>query len=131
MVSSRASISGLEALVVVSVNLSSTWKPKALGQIREIELGRCFGDLLGEALSVIIVFLGLLPLGPLVDFAVLVRIDAHPGFHLLNPRTGAHVIVCGLCDEIESSLRESDVGIGMALADLPAKGRRACLCSRM
>ena len=96
---------------------------KALGQIREIELGGCFGDLLGEALDVFIVFLGLLPLGPLVDFAILVRIDAHPGFHLFNPRTGAHVIVCGLGDEIESSLRESDVGIGMALADFPAKGK--------
>ena len=96
---------------------------KALGQIRESELGGCFGDLLGEALDVIIVFLGLLPLGPLVDFAILVRIDAHPGFHLFNPRTGAHVIVCGLGDEIESSLRESDVGIGMALADFPAKGK--------
>ena len=42
---------------------------EACGQIGEIDRGRCFCDLLGEALDVIIAFLGFAPLGPFVDFA--------------------------------------------------------------
>ena len=81
-------------------------------------------DLFGEAFDVIVTLLGFLPLAPPVGFTVLVSIHAHSGRHLLDPGTGADVIVGGLCDQIEASLGEPDVGIGVALADFPAEGER-------
>ena len=99
-------------------------KAEAFGQTREVELGGGFLDLFGETLDVIIAFLGFLPCAPLVGFAVLVGIHAHSGLHFLDPGTGAKVIVGGLCDQIEASLGEPDVGIGVAFADFPAESER-------
>ena len=65
------------------------------------------------------------PVGPLVEFTVVVGIDADADFHLFHPGSGADIVGLLLCEQVETTFREADVGVRVSFADLVAPGVRS------
>ena len=93
-------------------------KTKTGRQFRKIKLSWLLSNLLGKAFDVVIAFLYLSPIGPLIDFFVVVCIDSDTRFHGFHPRAITYIVSRLLSGHVELAFGESDIGVWVALADV-------------